>query len=70
MKEKNEPANIRMKGPASRMAEEPTFGYSDRSLLTFPSQDFIGNSPYWLSYKCYGVSSENLIWINWYLLST
>lgn len=61
MKEKNEPANIRMKGPASRMAEEPTFGYSDRSLLTFPSQDVIGNSPYCLSCNSYEVISENLV---------
>ena len=64
MKEKNEPANIRMKGPASRMAEEPTFGYSDRSSLTFPSQDFIGNSPYCLPCNSYDVSLENLDWFN------
>ena len=62
MKEKNEPANIRMKGPASRMAEEPTFGYSDRSSLTFSSQDFISpfHSPYFLPCNSYDVSLENL----------
>ena len=35
-------------------------------LIVFnPSlQDLIGNSPYCLSYSSYGVSSENLQWIN------